>query len=403
MSVGKANVNAEMLKWARQEAGLTLSGAAEKAGIEDTRRKTKEERLSEWESGNSLPSKNQLKCLARAYVQPLLLFYLSSPPVETVALPDFRKLSPEDAALSPRMKSLVARMKARQEEVIDILLEDDEEPEQLPFIGRFTPATPVADFVKDLRASLRLSEAQQRKIRDYEGLFSVLRNRAEDLGIFVIVQGDLGHHTTALEPTEFRGFCLSHPVAPFVVLNGNDAKPALSFTLMHELAHLWLNESGISNTNPLNALSDENRIEAFCNKVASHFLIPPLSLAELWNEKRGRNSYEVVGEIARELSVSRRAVAYRLRLAGDLDFPEWQMLNNRFQADYEAVQARKRAKNEQSSGFPHPYVLKKYQLGARLVSTVLRAVDTGALGYSSASRILGVPSKGFKIIRPKAA
>ena len=194
MATGKAHINRKMLKWARLETGMSLQTAAEAAGISDARGKSGEQRLIEWETTDALPTKNQLTNLAKAYVQPTLLFYLPSPPAQDEVLPDFRKLSPQDEGMSPHLKALVAKTRARQEEVIDILTEDeDDQPEQLPFIGRFNIETSLEQFVEDLRKTLDVSETAQRKLRNNDALFRLLRTKAEDRGIYVIVQGDLEH------------------------------------------------------------------------------------------------------------------------------------------------------------------------------------------------------------------
>mgnify|MGYP002633056369 CR=1 FL=1 len=401
MATGKAHIKKEMLKWARQETGLSPQAAAEAAGISGVKGKTGGQRIEEWETTDVLdvlPTKNQLASLAKAYVQPTVLFYLPGPPAQDEVLPDFRKLNPDEQGMSPRLKSLVAKMRARQDEVIDILAEDEEEqPEPLPFIGRFSLKTPLRHFVTDLRSTLGVSEADQRSLRDNDALFRLLRTRAEDLGIYIIVQGDLGSYHSSIDPNEFRGFCLADPIAPFIVLNSYDAKPAQSFTLIHELAHLWMNESGISNANPFNGNEGEAQVESFCNKVASHFLMPPASLLAAWRVLKGMDLYRAVGELARDFSVSRRAVAYRLRMHDELSFNDWKTLSDQFQRDWETY----KAKQKEGDGGPSRYTLQKYQLGKRFVGTILGALDAGSLGYTSASRILGVPSKGFSKIRPE--
>lgn len=400
MATGKAHINGQMLEWARLEAGLSLAGAAHAAGIGDARGTTGEERIRSWESGEDFPTRCQLDTLAKAYVQPPIVFYLSTPPVEPNPLPDFRKLSPGEAVLSPNLKAFIAKMKARQQEVIDILTEErDEKLDPLPFVGRFSVETPIHEFVENLREALRVSFAEQRKIKDRDSLFRLLRSRAEDLGVYVIVQGDLGTHHSDIDPTEFRGFCLSDPIAPFVVLNDNDAKAALSFTLLHELSHLWINVSGISNISPYNERDGAAHIETFCNKVASRFLIPPDALSAEWKARKNIDHLQAIAEIAKEFSVSRRAITYRLRMADELTFVEWRQLDELYQREWKD----KKARQKEIEGGPSHYTLKRYQLGGRLVKTVLGALDSGALGYSSASRILGVAAKGFSKIRPEAA
>jgi Zn-dependent peptidase ImmA (M78 family) len=91
-----------------------------------------------------------------------------------------------------------------------------------------------------IRETLGISTAKQRRARDTTALFSLLRTAAEKAGIYVLLLGDLGSHHSDIGEEVFRGVALADDIAPFVVINDNDATPARSFSLMHELAHIWL-------------------------------------------------------------------------------------------------------------------------------------------------------------------
>lgn len=402
MATQKANINSDILAWARKEAGLSLVEAVHLAKISATKDKTAEQRLDEWENDIDKPTQNQLAAIAKAYYRPVLTFYLPSRPVPNADVADFRTVGDGGVGTpSPKLRALVSKVKARQQEMLELLRDENEEPEPLPFVGRFRSSRNVEVVARDIERELNLPLNRRERLTDNDALLRLMRNSAEDIGIFVLAQGDLGSHHTDIAPTEFRGFALADPIAPFIVLNDNDARAAQTFTLVHELAHLWMGDTGISNFDPFNGGDGGGRVdERFCNAVSAEFLMPNGAITRVWQLHRSLNLPEAIQTIARHFGVSRAAAGHRLWRLGEIDGDRWWPLYRSYQADWAA---RKKKLSESTDQKPAPvyYPIKAYQLGRRLIRTVLGALDAGEMSYSRASRILGVAPNGFEKLRSR--
>lgn len=396
MSALKAHINPAVLRWAREQAELGIEEAAKRAGIGDTKKMTAGERLGRWETGEEIPIRTQVAKLAKAYYRPVLTFYMRTPPAQAEPLPDFRTLADQPFdRMGDVLAALLRRMRARQREVLELLTEEAEGVEPLPFVGRYQKPPPPEVLAADIRAVLGFDFELQRNLRNKDALFRVLRQKVEEAGVFVLLQGDLGSYHTAIEPEEFRGIALADPVAPFVVINSNDAKAAHTFTLLHELAHIWMGKTGISNLSPFADRKEAHGLEAFCNRVAAEFLMPKDSFLDTWVHMHDRELRHAVENIAVEFSISRAAAANRLWKLRIIDGDDWLDLYESYQEEWRTHRERLRAR----PGGPSYHTTKRSQLGSALIRTVLGAVDAGAITYTRASRILGVNAKNFDALR----
>lgn len=91
----------------------------------------------------------------------------------------------------------------------------------------------------------------------------------------MLLVGDLGSYQSAISEDVFRGFALADARVPFIVINDQDARTARSFTLVHELAHIYLGESGVGGApDQVAENSPTAKVEQFCNEVAGYVLLP---------------------------------------------------------------------------------------------------------------------------------
>jgi len=91
-----------------------------------------------------------------------------------------------------------------------------------------------------------------------------------------------------LDLEEFRGLVLVDKFAPLIFINANDTKAAKMFTLAHELAHVWLGESGVSNI--VTERIPDQKTERWCNQVAAEILVPFHDLQKLYNTRNDMRS-----------------------------------------------------------------------------------------------------------------
>jgi Zn-dependent peptidase ImmA (M78 family)/transcriptional regulator with XRE-family HTH domain len=377
-------VSHEILRWGRETAGLSAAEAVDRLGISDARGVPAVERLLALEAGKVEPSRALLLKMAQLYRRPLVTFYMSAPPRKGDRGEDFRDVPDRHTDSEALVDALVRDIRARQRTVRDIL-GDDEDTQPLTFIGSMSMRDGVGAVLASIRQVLRIDLSEFRAQSSPESGFALLRSRVEAAGIFVLLMGNLGSHHTAIDVEAFRGFALADDIAPFVVLNDQDAKTAWSFTLIHELAHLWLGTTGVSG-----AFADA-QIEKFCNDVAGGFLLPAneLPLLRVDIATNLATTAQRIGAFAEERHLSSSMVAYSLLRAGFITEDSWRALASQFRAQWRKSRDAHREGQRDRDG-PSYYVVRRHRLGSALLHFVSRSMAAGALTPTKAGQVLGV-------------
>ena len=387
-------VKKEILVWARETAGLTPEEAVEKLGIREARGVPAIDRLAALEAGDVAPTRPMIVKMAKRFRRPLLTFYMSAPPREGDRGQDFRTL-PEgySTAADVLLDALIRDIRARQS-MVRAVLEDEDEAEPLPFVGSLEMSDGVPNVLASIRETLGVDLAEFRSQAHPVDAFALLRAGAEAAGMFVLLIGNLGSYHTTINLETFRGFALADEIAPFVVINDQDAKPAWSFTLLHELAHLWLGLTGVSGANA------EAAIESFCNDVAGEFLLPTDELEQLrLNRATDFDTAQTrISEFARDRNLSRSMVAYKLYRAGVIEQATWRELSTAFREQWLNARAARRERARDQDGGPSYFVVRRHRVGTALIDLVRRVMAGGALTTSKAGKVLGVKPKNVQAL-----
>ena len=382
-------LNPEILSWARKTSGLELEEAAKKLSLSKLSYKTPANRLKAMESGEEIPSRQLLVKIASKYRRPLLVFYLAQPPKKGDRGKDFRTLPKDYWEANDAMMDAMLRDVHVRQIILKSVLEEDEDVKPLNFVGSVNLNNKPKDVTASIRKTLNLTLTEFRDQKTSGKAFNLLRSKAEAAGIFVLLLKNLGSHHTNISLNTFRGYALADNIAPFVIINKNDSHGAWSFTLIHELAHIWLGETGIS------GVKFDLEIEKFCNKVAGEFLLPIKELSELVIEESMafENVTDLITRFAINRNISASMVAYNLYQTGKLDQRQWQKLNNFYREKWIEGRDKERERGRKSKGGPPYYVVKRHNTGIKLVNLVQSYLNEGLLTTTKAGKLLGVKAK----------
>ena len=301
----RAPVNPSLIAWARKRARWEPADLADRFP-----------KLAAWEAGEILPTLKQAEAFARAMHVPIGYLFLPEPPEELLPIADFRTMAGQPVRPSPNLLDMLYAVQERQDWYREFALVTDEP--KANFVGSLTTDTPVPAAAAAMAKKLGFDlNARRADCRTWEEALRLFIDRADQAGVLVMVSGVVLSNThRRLDPKEFRGFALADDHAPLVFINGADTKAGQIFTLAHELAHLWLGASALSNAGakPIKRHRPE---EVWCNAVAAELLAP---LDEVQKEIEPG---EVLGTTLKRLTerfrVSRLVILRRLLDAGELD------------------------------------------------------------------------------------
>ena len=338
-------------------------------------------RLKALRSGRekSRPDFKKARKLADALHIPFGYLFLPKRPTNDVKVPDLRTVGSRPITeFSPNMLDQLRHLFLKQEWYREYANEHGREP--IEFIGRFSVRSSYEEVARDIREKLGINDKFRAAAYTWEKFLTNFMTVVENAGVLLIRSGVVGSASRRpLSVKEFRGFVLSDRIAPLVFINGADSTSAQVFTLAHELVHLWIGKSGISNPNPKKRSTDEvNDIERFCNKVAAEVLVPHTEFLRGWNDKQPVESN--VQTLIRHFRVSTHVI---LRQAFEQDKVSRDEYEERIQAEEDRFRVLLKAKG---GSFFRNLPIRNSRI---LTNSVLDAIQENRVGLRDAATLLG--------------
>ena len=362
----RVDVKPELLRWARERAGADVDALVRKFP-----------KYRQWESGETRPTFRQLESFARTVHAGVGYFFMPEPPDEPFPIPDFRTVGGAPVG-KPSLNLLhtVYLCQRRQDWYREFARAEGEDP--LPFVGSASPSDDVEATAARMRAALGFDLEERRDLPTWTEALRGFVAGADALGVLVMVSGVVGNNPhRRLDPEEFRGFALADDLAPLVFVNGADARAAQTFTLAHELAHLWLGETALSDSRPDSV--PRRAVESWCNRVAAELLAPISVVRAEYREEEDLDA--ALERFARRFKVSRLVALRRLHDAGGLTREE-------FRRAYAAERERLRNLPKSVGGSFYPTL--RSRVGRRFGHALVVSTFEGRTSFTESFRLLGI-------------
>ena len=381
-----ALITPSVIKWAREKALYSIDTAAKKIKVNPSE-------LKKWEKDEKLPSLAQARKMSEVYRRPLASFYLSEPPKDFSLLKDFRTVAGKPPKYSTALVFLMRQIQERQAWLSQYLKEQDYEP--LSFVGTGNANSSEKVMSKNIIKTIWKNEKEYLKELSNTNDSSHLLNKwilqCEQKGIFISRASNLNSRNV-IPVEEVRGFVISDKYAPFIFINSKDSNTAKLFTLLHELAHLWLDISGIpehfSNINK----KKQSSVEFLCNQTAAEILMPEEKFKTLPKMKTSsqRELKELIQKYHEQFKVSKLAFLIRLKHFKIISSKNFELFQKEFIKEYKKYEQKRKIQMSKSKGGPSSNLLKLYANGKSFTKIVFYSYKEGMLSGREASSLLDV-------------
>jgi len=383
MSRHSVDINPDILKWARESAHLEVH--------EIPKSVISKEKLVKFENKEALPTLSELQKLAKKYNRPLgILLGNTIPEIDYLEIPFFRKENKTDydSALTMFIRDILEK----QDWARNYLVSEGYEP--LGFVGSIKIQDAPIKAVQILNQKLNLPLFT--KFKKNEDYFKALKQSLEDHNIFVSITGS-NQSNKSISVEQAQGFAITDEYAPFIFVNTKNTTNAKIFTLVHEVVHLFLNESGISEDclRFRKPECKEDEIENFCNTIAGELLMPTEILNLKFEEINGELKYRI-SKLSKFFLVSELAICVKLWKQKLISYNEYQSAYRIIEEEINKYLIAKAKKQKEASGGGDYYNNMRSKNGVLLSSLAFSAYKSGHILNRDLSQILKIKTNNFE-------
>lgn len=367
MSV-RVPVKPELISWALNQADADLDTWQQGQMVEG------------WIGGSSLPTLKQLQDFAKKVHVPFGYLMLSAPPVLEKPLPDFRRRTVGSQRYSQELTGEIYAQQRKQSWFRDYAI--DRGLDAVTWVKSASLSDNPVAVAQRLREEWGFSTAS--RAQEYADSRKQVFTFLEDKGVLMSIAGYFGSTKRSFDSSEFSGFSLCDDYAPLIFVNGKEAHSAQIFTMIHEVGHLVLGESAVSD-DAANA-ETTHRSERWCDEFAAAFLMPS---DEIRASAPSSLSENTVMPIAKRFKVSALALLNRLRDLKLISFEQWSDVYPKFEERAFEVLQKRAAEKSPGGNF---YKVHTFIVGRRFAQAVYRDTLSGRTSYPEAHKLVGLPN-----------
>ena len=338
-------------------------------------------RLSNEKDGAVSLTLKQAEKLAKVLRYPFVFLLLDSPVTDIDKLPiaDFRSIEGKEVKPNINLKEQIEYCQNQQDWFSDYVNTCD--LDVFKYNGKFSLHDDPQEVGLKLKEFLKITYKLSKNANDYLKRLKII---LENNGILVSSSKVLKNTQNRLSLSDFRGFALYDDNAPLIFINGNDSASAQIFTLCHELGHIVLGQSGVSDV----VKNNTKKIEKWCNEFAANILMPKNDVIDTFDQYI--NISQFLQDATKLFHVSANALLLRIYNLNLIDKDTFDKEWAKAKALYKDYLKSLQESNGKSSG--NYYKTVNSRLSHRLLQSLISSTSVGKTTFRDAAYLLGLKS-----------